>query len=125
MTDDTLDTLYVRLGGYDAIAAVAADLIARLQADDRLGRFWRHRGDDGLRREKQLLIEFLCANAGGNLLYTGRDMATTHLGMKIDEADWQRFAEHLRDTLASFEVGAQEQKDVLAFVESTKSEIVE
>jgi truncated hemoglobin YjbI len=30
------DTLYKRLGGYDAIAAVADDLLVRLQADPRL-----------------------------------------------------------------------------------------
>jgi hemoglobin len=33
------DTLYGRLGGYDAIAAVADDLLARLQADAQLARF--------------------------------------------------------------------------------------
>ncbi|MDA1050779.1 MAG: group 1 truncated hemoglobin [Planctomycetota bacterium] len=125
MAGDTTPTLYARLGGYDAIAAVADDLVSRLQADDLLGRFWQHRGADGLQREKQLLIDFLCANAGGNLLYTGRDMATTHRGMKIDETDWRRFIGHLRDTLASFEVGVGEQEDVLAFVESTKGDIVE
>ena len=43
------DTLYARLGGYDAIAAVADDLLARLQADAQLGRFWHHRGEDAPR----------------------------------------------------------------------------
>ena len=33
------DTLYKRLGGYDAIAAVADDLLVRPQADPRLARF--------------------------------------------------------------------------------------
>ena len=59
------DTLYARLGGYDAIAAVADDLLARLRADQQLARFWQHRGEDGVRREKQLLIDFLCSSAGG------------------------------------------------------------
>ena len=68
-------TLYERLGGYDAIAAVASDLLPRLQADPRLGRFWQHRGEDGVRREKQLLIDFLCTRAGCPLYYTGREMA--------------------------------------------------
>ena len=36
-------TLYARLGGYDAIAAVADDLVARLRTDPQLGRFWAHR----------------------------------------------------------------------------------
>jgi len=58
-------TLYERLGGYDAITAVANDLLPRLQTDLQLGRFWAHRGDDGVAREKQLLIDFLCASVGG------------------------------------------------------------
>jgi len=36
-------TLYERLGGYDAISAVANDLLARLRTDPQLGRFWAHR----------------------------------------------------------------------------------
>ena len=50
------DTLYTRLGGYDAIVAVVDDLLARLKADAQLGRFWQHRGKDGILRERQLLI---------------------------------------------------------------------
>jgi truncated hemoglobin YjbI len=38
-------TLYERLGGYNAIAAVAGDLLSRLRADPQLGRFWAHRGE--------------------------------------------------------------------------------
>jgi hemoglobin len=44
---------------------VAHDLVARLDKDPQLGRFWAHRGEDGIKREKQLLIDFLCKKAGG------------------------------------------------------------
>jgi hypothetical protein len=71
MSDGTM-TLYERLGGYNAIAAVANDLLPRLRADPQLGRFWAHRGEDGVMREKQLLIDFLCASAGGPMYYRGR-----------------------------------------------------
>jgi len=76
-------TLYARLGGFDAIAAVADDLLHRLMSDSQLGRFWAQRGEDGIRREKQSLIDFLCADGGGHLYYTGRDMVTSHKGMGI------------------------------------------
>jgi hemoglobin len=119
------DTLYSRLGGYDAIAAVADDLLSRLTADDQLGRFWRNRGEDGVRREKQLLIDFLSASAGGPLYYTGRDMKTSHRGMGIGESDWQNFRGHLTATLDHFGVPASERADVLTFIDGTKSDIVE
>ena len=91
MNEQESSSLYERLGGYDAIAAVASDLLPRLMGDARLGRFWAHRGDDGLRREKQLLIDFLCDQAGGPLHYVGRDMLTAHRGMGIDTQDWDTF----------------------------------
>ena len=118
-------TLYQRLGGYDAISAVANDLVSRLQADPQLGRFWAHRGEDGVRREKQLLIDFLCASAGGPLYYTGRDMKTSHKGMKISQADWAVFLGHVNATLETFKVPQTERSEVVAFVESTKADIVE
>ncbi len=118
-------TLYERLGGYDAIAAVADDLLRRLKADPRLGRFWENRGEDGVRREKQLLIDFLCSSAGGPLYYTGRDMKTSHRGMKIKEGDWSAFLGHLNATLEAFKVPRTEFDQVVAFVQSTKADIVE
>lgn len=119
------DTLYARLGGYDAIAAVADELLSRLTADERLRRFWDNRGEDGVRREKQLLIDFLCASAGGPLLYVGRDMKSSHRGMGIDENDWAAFRGHLESTLDQFAVPTAERADVLAFIDSTKIDIVE
>lgn len=118
-------TLYERLGGYDAISAVANDLLPRLQADARLARFWQNRGQDGVKREKQLLIDFLCASAGGPLFYTGRDMKTSHKGMKINESDWSAFLGHLNATLDAFQVPQPERNEVIAFVQSTKPDIVE
>lgn len=118
-------TLYERLGGYDAITAVADNLLPRLQADPRLRRFWEHRGSDGIAREKQLLVDFLCTSAGGPLYYTGRDMKTSHQGMRISEADWSALIGHLDATLEAFDVPKTERDQVVAFVQSTKPDIVE
>jgi hemoglobin len=118
-------TLYTRLGGYDAISAVANDLLPRLQADARLARFWQNRGEDGVKREKQLLIDFLCSSAGGPTYYTGRDMKTSHKGMKISDADWSAFLGHLDATLDVFKVPQAEHDEVVAFVQRTKADIVE
>src|SRR5437879_5876127 len=97
-------------------------VIARLVDDPLLGRFWQHRGTDGLQREKQLLIDFLCRSAGGPLYYTGRDLKTTHVG---DAPDWALFISHLRQTLKKFDVPVAETEEVLAFVENTRADIVE
>jgi len=118
-------TLYARLGGYDAIMAVAENLLPRLNADPALGRFWAHRGEDGIRREKQLLVDFLCDRAGGPLYYTGREMLLSHKGMNISAGDWDAFIGHLEATLDHFGVPERERSEVLAFIDSTRADIVE
>ena len=118
-------TLYERLSGYDAISAVAHDLMLRIKADSQLGRFYQHRGEDGVQREEQLLIDFLCSSAGGPMYYTGRDMKTLHIGMRISESDWSALLGHLNATLEAFQVPQAERDDVVAFVQSTKLDIVE
>jgi hemoglobin len=118
-------SLYERLGGYDAVAAVASDLLPRLRSDSLLARFWSHRGEDGVAREQQLLIDFLCSNAGGPVYYTGRDMKTSHEGMQIDENDWSAFLGHLSATLEAFQLPPRERDEVVAFIQSTRADIVQ
>lgn len=117
-------SLYERLGGYDGISAFADDLLPRLEGDAQLGRFWQNRGDDGIAREKQLLVDYLCSSAGGPVYYTGREMKLSHTGMGITESDWSVFLEHAGATLKALQVPQQECDDVVAFVLGLKGDIV-
>jgi hemoglobin len=118
-------SLYDRLGEYDGIAGFVNNLLPRLESDEQLGRFWQNRGEDGIEREKQLLIDYLCANAGGPVYYTGRDMKLSHKGMKISESDWSIFIGHAGDTMSALSVPKQECDDVVSFVLSIKDDMVE
>ena len=118
-------SLYTRLGGYDAIAAVTDDFIGRLVADKSLARFFGGHGKNSLGRIRQHVVDQLCAATGGPCVYTGRDMKTTHHGLGITEADWNAAAAHLSATLDKFKVPAKEKAEVLAAVSSLKNEIVE
>ena len=118
-------SLYERLGGYDGITSFVNELLPRLESDAQLGRFWQHRGSDGVAREKQLLIDYLAASAGGPMYYTGRDMKLSHVGMNISEADWDAFIGHAVDTMNAVGLGDAEQADVAAFVSGLKADIVE
>lgn len=118
-------SLYERLSGYDGISIFVDELLPRLAEDSQLGRFWQNRGDDGIAREKQLLIDFLCSSAGGPMYYTGRDMKTTHRGMKISESDWSIFLDHAGAAMNTLQIPQQECDDVAAFVLSLKDDIVE
>ncbi len=71
------------------------------------------------------LIDFLCASAGGPTYYRGRDMVLTHRGMRINESDWNVFLGHAAATLAKLQVPEAEQREMVAFVQSLKNDIVE
>ncbi len=118
------DSLYQRLGGYDAIVAFTTDLLGRLRADDKLGRFWENRGKDGMAREHQLLIDFLVNATGGHMVYTGRTMRVSHEGMGIDEEDWSRFIGHVKATAGELGVGATEGGEVLGFLDTLKADLM-
>ena len=61
-------SLYTRLGGYDAIAAVIDDLLPRLRSDELLIRFWTSpRSVDTLNRERQLAVDYIASAAALNL----------------------------------------------------------
>jgi len=119
-------SLYSRLGGYDAIAAVVDDLLGRIQSDPLLKRFWTSpRSADTNRRERQLAIDFIAAAAGGPTFYLGRDMKTSHAGMGITGDDYAAFARNLSATLDKFKVPEPERGQVMAFLASLESDIVE
>jgi hemoglobin len=71
----TSSTLYKRLGGYDAIAAVTDDFIGRLAADKQLARFLVGLSADSQKKLRQHVVDQLCEATGGPCIYTGRPLA--------------------------------------------------
>jgi len=119
-------SLYARLGGYDAIAAVVDDLLPRIRSDALLSRFWTSpRSLDTLNRERQLAVDFIASAAGGPTIYLGRDMKVSHKGMGITKADYEAFMRCLSVTLDTFNVSEPERGEVVAFAKSLEPEIVE
>jgi len=118
------DTLYKRLGGYDALAAVTDDFITRLATDPQLGKFFVGLNDESKKRVRQHVIDFLCANTGGPCLYLGQDMKAAHKGLHITEAEWNAAGADLVATLDKFKVPAKEKSEVLAAITVLKPQIV-
>jgi hemoglobin len=101
-------TLYERLGGYDVIAKFMIDYIHRIR-DARFARFGGGRGTDNQMRNDQLSIDYVCKLAGGPVYYMGRDMKTSHAGLKITEAEWKANMQHLARVLDEHNVPPREQ----------------
>src|SRR5262245_59711200 len=83
-------SLYQRLGGYDAIAAVTDDFLDRLEHIDKLGRFFQGVSADSTMRIRQHIVDLVCAKTGGPCFYTGRDMKTSHAGLGITKRSEER-----------------------------------
>ena len=122
---DPQASLYLRLGGYDALAAFVDDFLPRLTSDPRIGVYWKGKCKDSLRRDRQLLVDFLCAATGGPSIYLGRDMKTSHEGLGISDGDWDVLMRHARTTLEDLGVTETEKNEALSAVEALRGDIVE
>ena len=129
MPDPSLSdpSLFERLGGVFAIAAVVDDFIDRVMESPRLNanalvQEAHHRVSRA--GFKYLVTEQLCEASGGPQRYTGRTMRDSHAHLRITESEWQVFLDLLKQSLDRFQVPLREQSEIFAIVETTKAEIV-
>jgi len=122
-----MPSLYERLGGVYAIAAVVDDFVDRIMGDPRLNANPRvNEAHHRVARAgfKYLVTEQVCAAAGGPQRYTGRPMADSHVHLAITEPEWRAFLDDLRQTFDRFGVPEAERAELFAIVDSTKQDIV-
>jgi hemoglobin len=122
---DPAPSLYDRLGGYDGVAAIVDDLLPRLLDDPSLAVYWKGKCKDSLKKDRQLIVDFLGAAFGGPVVYLGRNMRVSHEGLGITPEEWRRFIEHVAATLRNQAIPEREANEFLAAAESLKGEIVE
>jgi hemoglobin len=118
-------SLYDRLGGYDVIAGIVDDLFSRIRSDPQFARFGSGRSLDSSQRARQLLVDQLCALAGGPCIYIGRDMRTSHAGLNITEGEWEANIKHTVTALKKFNIPQREQEEFLEMFTRYKQDIVE
>ena len=124
-------TLYERLGGEKAIAALVDDLVARSASNPAVNfsrqgtpREWSPTPEN-IERLKARLIQFFGAATGGPQRYEGQDMVTAHRGMRITDTEFDAFASDLRASLDRLAVGEKEQKELMETIESARGAIAQ
>lgn len=135
-------TLYEKLGGEEGINMIVNDWVARMLNDPRVnfhrtgvetGGFlnvgetsveWKPTAGD-IASLKTHFVQFLSLASGGPTKYSGRDMKAVHSNMKITNAQFDASVGDLQATLDKLNVRTDEQKELLAIVESTRPQIVE
>ncbi len=115
------NSLYARLGGRPAIAAVMDDFVNRMARDKRIAKRFAKTDAAAL---KAKLTDQVCQASGGPCKYTGKDMKTVHAGMKITNAEWNITGAHIQAAMRTKKVKPREQREVLALLGTMKGDIV-
>ena len=120
-------SLYDRLGGKKAIAAVVDEFVGRVAADKRINAFFSATASDPARLKtfKGNLVDQICQASGGPCKYKGKDMKSAHMGMGVSGSDFDALVEDLVGALDTFKVGAHEKEQLLGALGPMKTDIVE
>ena len=133
-------SLYDRLGGEKGVNAIVDDWIARALADPRVN--WERKGitrggvslkrnksiewqasPDNVARMKKHIAQFVAVATGGPTKYEGRDMKEVHGGMHVSNANFDAAIGDLKASLDKLGVPTEEQKELLAIIESTRPQV--
>ena len=114
-------TLYDKIGGEAAVAALVDDLYRRILADPDLKRFFEHHA---LERILSMQRELFCQALGGPLKYSGKPLSTVHYGQGIRMPHFQKFVGHVMAALEKTGLNAQEQSEALAALAVDADDIV-
>jgi hemoglobin len=133
-------SLYHRLGGAQGIDALVNDWIDRALADPRVN--WERtgitRGGISLKRNQSIawqaspenvaqmkkhIAQFVAVATGGPAKYEGREMKQVHGGMHISNANFDAAIGDLKASLDKLGIPTEEQKELLAIVESTRPQV--
>ena len=134
--------LYDRLGGEKGITAIVDDFITRVLADPRVnwerkgvtrGGFSLNRNDSvawdpnaqNVDRLKKHMRQFIALATGGPTVYEGRDMKAVHTMMHVTNAEFDATIGDMKATLDKLQIPTDEQKELLAILESTRPQVSE
>jgi hemoglobin len=115
-------SLYERLGGAEAITAVARAFDVRAGNDGRINQKFARTGLDRLTKE---FIDQLCHDTGGPCTYTGLSMTQAHTNMGVTNGEFDAFIDDLVAVLDDFQVGKADQDELLTLLRAMRDDIVE
>ena len=138
---DQQQSLYKRLGGQQGVKAIVSDFVDRAMADPRVN--WNRNGitkggilhrnqseawnptPAKINEMKKHIEQFIALSTGGPSFYDGKEMKQAHAGMKITNPEFDAAVGDLKATLDKQHVPDKEQRELLAIIESTRTQIVE
>ena len=114
-------SLYDRLGGRESILVVVQDVVQRHLRNEAIVRVMEGVDTDALVVQ---VTDFLSAATGGDVAYTGRDMASSHAHLKLTNADFLAAGGDVEAALVAAGVGPAEIQEVMCAFVSLRGEVV-
>jgi hemoglobin len=120
-TEALAETIYAAIGGRAAVTAAVDGLYGRLLADPELGPLF----PNGVgARHRAYVVTVLGEALGGPERYRGPDLVAAHRGLGITNAQFDRTAGHLDDTLTELGVPRHLADQIIAIVASLRPAVV-
>lgn len=139
---EAVKSLYERLGGEEGVTRIVDDFVDRVIADPRVN--WERknvkRGGISLRRGqsvewkpnpesikqmKKHIVQFISVSTSGPAKYEGKGMKEVHTGMHITNSEFEAAVGDLKATLDRLKVADKEQQELVAVIETTRTQVVE
>ena len=120
-----IDQLYDLIGGKQTVWAATAAFYRRVLADETLRPFFKSANMAQLHARQSMFVSMLL---GGQVVYTGKDMAAAHAaarGQGLNNGHFDRFLQHFRDALKEVGVRADKVEKVANLLESRRSVVLD
>ncbi len=133
-------SLFDRLGGERGITALVENFTPRVLNDPRVN--WDRKGvkpgglfhhgpavtwnptPENVEAMKKHIVQFLSLATGGSPQYDGKELKSGHADMQISNPEFDAVVGDIKASLDNLQIANQEQKELLAIIESTRPLIV-
>lgn len=118
----TKESLYNKIGGEQAIAAVISDFYHRMLSDERVNHHFIGINMESLRRHQ--ITFFIGFALGGPRRYNGNNLRTAHSGLNVTTEEYEVAIKLLNQSLRKYNVEIEDIAKVEAFLRSVKPHII-
>ncbi len=106
-------SLYKRIGGYDAITGFVDLAFPRVAAHPRLEKYFMGHAMDSKYRQRQLIVDKLSSALEGPTIYLGRPLEAVHKGLNITAEEWDIFMDILTQAMDERGIRGKEKEDFI------------
>lgn len=116
------ESLFKRLGGYEAINAAVDRFYAKVLADERVRSVFTGVDMDAQNRKQR---RFLAHVFGGPAPWDGKELRHVHRHMNLTDEHFTAVAGHLHDTLVELGIAPELVAEVMVIAGSTRDDVLD